>query len=133
MTNSTSAAKTIYTYLYSSYDFNLDSMSVNFTISQAEILTTNDRLIVLDDHQFTRICTDGTTYMGCSNLNEPSLYVYDNDPCYGNGILFHMTSDVKLEGYEVKDIISGLLKQKAAAIENINYDSIDEAFSGVAF
>lgn len=108
----------VHTYSYSQYEnevTGLISKPMLITGSH-EVLAVNDRLIVLNNDNFTSLTIDGTNYAGKNGLDLPHLYAYIDDPYYGNGIIFSLSSSQALSSDELADIILTEIRKKTRSL-----------------
>lgn len=116
--NAPAVPAVVHTYSYSQYEnevTGLISKPMLITGSH-EVLAANDRLIVLNNDNFTSLTIDGTNYAGKNGLDIPALYAYIDDPYYGNGIIFSLSSSTALSSSELADIIGNEIRKKTRGL-----------------
>lgn len=111
----------VHTYSYSQYENEVTGLisKPTLTTGSHEVLAANDRLIVLNNDNFTSLTIDGTNYGGNNALDVPTLYAYINDQYYGNGIIFSLSSSKELSSDELADIISQEIRKKTSGLSSL--------------
>ena len=118
----------VHAYLYSQYENEVTGLVSEPTLTSKcqEVLAVNDRLIVLNDEFFTSLTIDGTNYAGKNGLDTPALYAYIDDPYFGNGIIFTLSSSKPLSSYELYGLICNKLNSKTARLVDIEFTLLKE-------
>ena len=111
----------VYTYSYSQYENEVTGLvsKPTLTTSNHEVLAANERLIVINNENFTSITIDGTNYGGNNALNKPTLHAYIDDQYYGNGIIFSLYSSIPLSNDELVYIISQEIRKKTSGLSSL--------------
>ena len=116
--NAPAVPAVVHTYSYSQYENEVTGLvgQPTLTTGSHEVLAANDRLIVLNNDNFTSLTIDGTNYAGNNALDAPALYAYIDDPYYGNGIIFSLSSSIALSSDELADIIGHEVRKKTRGL-----------------